>query len=294
MLAASCAFGLKVNSLEDRTNEFFTIGSSSFDLGSIKVALRLILIRTFPKFMRSIDFEFFPVKTKRFFKSMVLDTMKERVKKQIIRPDMINILMQVRSGKLKYREDDTGNDDDDAGFATVQESSIGKLHVNQSWTDDEIVAQCFLFFAAGFETSSTLLTFMTYELAINQEIQQKLYEEIRRVNGTLSTTRISYDTLSKLKYLDQVMSEALRKWSPALLTTRKCTKDFEFNYDGKKFMIERGKAIWVPVIAIHHDPKHFEDPEKFDPERFSDENRHKIKPGTFIPFGIGPRNCIGW
>lgn len=251
LCTASCAFGLKVDSLEDRTNEFFTIGMSSFNLSTIKVVLRLILLRTFPKLMRAIQLEFFSAKTKRFFKSMVLDTMKEREKKQIVRPDMINILMQVRSGKLKYRdeaEEETSNDD--AGFATAQESDIGKLHVNRNWTDDEIVAQCFLFFAAGFETVSTLMSFMSYELAINLDIQQKVYEEIRNVHDSLNGARISYDTLSKLKYLDQVMCEALRKWTPALLTTRKCTKDFEFNYDGKKFIIERGRAVWIPVYSV--------------------------------------------
>lgn len=245
---ASCAFGLKVNSLQDRTNEFFTIGTSSFNLKTLKVALRLVLIRTLPKLMRAINLEFFSAHAKRFFKSMVLDTMEERKKKQIIRPDMIQILMQVRSGKLKYQEEETANGD--AGFATVEESNIGKLQVNRNWTDDEIVAQCFLFFAAGFDTSSTLLSFMTYELAINPDIQQKIYEEICIATASMNGARLSYDTLSKLKYLDQVICEALRKWTPAILATRKCTKDHEFNLDGNKFKIERGRAIWIPVYSV--------------------------------------------
>lgn len=86
---ASCAFGLKVNSLTDRSNEFFTIGTSSLNFSSVKVALRLLLIRTLPAIMRAIDFELFTAKTKHFFKSMVLDTMDEREKKLIHRPDMV-------------------------------------------------------------------------------------------------------------------------------------------------------------------------------------------------------------
>lgn len=51
--------------------------------------------------------------------------------------------------------------------------------------------------------------------------------------------------------------------------------------------------ILYPIYSIQHDEKYFPKPEKFDPERFSDENKHTIKPGTYVPFGIGPRNCIG-
>lgn len=49
----------------------------------------------------------------------------------------------------------------------------------------------------------------------------------------------------------------------------------------------------IPIWSLHRDPKYYDDPEKFDPERFYDENKHKIKPYTYLPFGIGPRNCIG-
>lgn len=57
--------------------------------------------------------------------------------------------------------------------------------------------------------------------------------------------------------------------------------------------IEPKQLIAFPIHAIHMDEKYFPEPEKFDPERFSDDNKHDIKPGTYLPFGIGPRNCIG-
>lgn len=288
---ASCAFGLKVDSLRDPTNEFFRNGTNCLKFNSFRAAIRLILVRTLPKLMKFFNFDIFPTRIKQFFKSMVLDTMNEREKKIIFRPDMINILMQVRHGALKHENGKTH--DDDAGFATVEESNIGKIQVKQSWTDDEIVAQCFLFFAAGFDTASTLMSFLSYELAINPDIQRKLYDEICQVNKELNGGRLTYDILSKLKYLDQVISEGLRKWPPAIFNNRKCTKDFDFVLNGKKIFIERGRPIWIPTFSIHHDPKFFPDPKKFDPERFSDKNKHKIIPGSYIPFGMGPRNCIG-
>lgn len=251
-MIASCAFGLKVNSLQDRDNEFFTIGRDSFKFNNFRTAGRILLIRLMPKLTSAIKFEFFPTKVREFFQSMVLDTMAEREKKQIFRPDMIHILMQIRSGNLKRQPDseDVGMNNEDAGFATVQESTNHKGNVKTSWTDDELVAQCFIFFLAGFDTSSTLASFCAYELAINQDIQQKAYEEIRTVNAGLNGGQLTYESLSKLKYLDQVVSETLRVFPPFIFLNRRCTKDYEFDIDGQKILMERGKGLWIPTYSV--------------------------------------------
>jgi cytochrome P450 family 9 len=70
-------------------------------------------------------------------------------------------------------------------------------------------------------------------------------------------------------------------------------KDYQFDYEGKKFKIEKGQFFMIPIQGFHHDEKYFPEPEKFDPDRFSPENRHNIDPDTYLPFGVGPRNCIG-
>lgn len=139
-----------------------------------------------------------------------------------------------------------------------------------------------------------MLTLVTYELSINPDIQQKLYEELVKTENGLHGKRIDYETLHKLKYLDQVVSESLRKWPAAPVTDRACTKDYQCEFgEDKKFRFENGVSFWIPIYGLHHDPKYYPEPEKFDPERFSDENKHKIVPGTYMPFGVGPRNCIG-
>lgn len=97
-----------------------------------------------------------------------------------------------------------------------------------------------------------------------------------------------------MKYLDQVVSEGLRKWPINTITTRMCVKDYLCEYgDGEKFLFEKGLEFWIPIYGIHHDPQYYPDPETFDPDRFSDENKYKILPGTYLPFGLGPRGCIG-
>lgn len=97
-----------------------------------------------------------------------------------------------------------------------------------------------------------------------------------------------------MKYLDMVVSETLRKWPPAVVTDRKCTKEYLLkSNDGNDVLLKRGDEIYIPIFNIHRDPTFYENPEKFDPERFSDENKRLIQPSTYLPFGLGPRNCIG-
>lgn len=139
-----------------------------------------------------------------------------------------------------------------------------------------------------------MLTFAAYELAINPDIQAKLYDEIKKTNEKLNGQRITFDIIQKIKYLDQVVSESLRKWPPAVLTGRVCNKDFTFeDSTSLRFRIKKGCQVWIPIYGLHHDPLYFVNPDKFDPERFSDERRKDIVNGTYVPFGIGPRNCIG-
>lgn len=94
--------------------------------------------------------------------------------------------------------------------------------------------------------------------------------------------------------MDQVVSETLRMWPPAFVTDRLCVKNYAFDDEDKlKFQFEKGSVFWIPIYALHRDPKYFPQPENFDPERFNDENKKKIIHETYIPFGFGPRNCIG-
>jgi cytochrome P450 family 9 len=81
-------------------------------------------------------------------------------------------------------------------------------------------------------------------------------------------------------------------YPPAVLLDRKCVKTYTLPTE-PRFTLKPGDMVWLPIYALHHDPDYFPDPEKFDPERFSDENRGNIKNGTYLPFGSGPRNCIG-
>jgi cytochrome P450 family 9 len=79
-----------------------------------------------------------------------------------------------------------------------------------------------------------------------------------------------------------------------MIIDRICTKPYEMvNSDGTKVTLNVGDGISIPVAAIHRDPKYWPNPGKFDPERFSEANKDQIVPSAYMPFGAGPRNCIG-
>lgn len=80
-------------------------------------------------------------------------------------------------------------------------------------------------------------------------------------------------------------------YPPVPNLTRECVRKYKI--PGTEVEIEPGVGVFVPIYALQRDPEYFEDPNTFNPERFSDENKDKIKPFTYLPFGDGPRNCIG-
>lgn len=134
---------------------------------------------------------------------------------------------------------------------------------------------------------------MAHELALNEDIQQKLYAEVKSVYERLGGSPITYEALQSMKYMDQVVSETLRRWPTAAAAERSIGKPYVLEDGSKnKISLQTGNGIWIPIIAIHLDEQYYPNPYKFDPERFSDENKQKIKSGTYIPFGLGNRNCI--
>lgn len=276
---ASAAFGISVNSFANENNDFYVIGKRILDFGSFLSAIKLIFLRAAPAIMKALDIQFIDGNARKYFRDIVVDTMDIREKQNITRPDMINLLMPLRKfGSLNNQ---------------IEGISPDSQLVKRTWSDDEIVAQCFVFMAGGFETSATLLSFMSYELARNPDVQEKLYAEVSELNERLHGKQVPYDELNKMKYMDMVISESLRKWSPATFTDRVCVKDYAYKDENTNFVIEKGTVLWFPFQSFHHDPLYFPQPDQFDPERFNEENIKTIVPGTYLPFGIGPRNCIG-
>lgn len=268
---ATTAFGFKINTMKDKENQFFTMGKKITDFGSGKLLLFFLLFN-FQKLFCFINITIMPKEFKEYYINLVMGAMKERFQKKIFRPDMINLLMEVQG----------------MGVQTKGDVKVAK------WTECEIVAQCFFFFLSGFDSVATLLCFISHELMENQEIQDKLKSEIDEVLTKLNGEQLTYEILNAMKYLDCVVSEGLRKWPTNIMTDRVCTKPIEIQdpETGESIQMKPGDKLWFPIVGIHRDSKYFSDPLKFNPDRFSEENKDNINPNAFIPFGAGPRMCI--
>jgi len=157
--------------------------------------------------------------------------------------------------------------------------------------DDEITGNAFVFILAGYETTATSLAFTAYLIAAHSDVQERLIAEIDEVIDDQLKAEDLAEAVGKLPYLDMVMKEALRMYPPIPLHFGRYAS-VEKTIMGK--VIPEGSAVMIPTWYIHHDPNTWPDPWKFDPERFSPENRHSIKEMSYLPFGEGPRKCIGW
>ncbi|KAK9752573.1 Cytochrome P450 [Popillia japonica] len=292
-IIATAAFGIKCDSINEQTNEFYVMGKKVTTFTLLR-SITFFMYSIIPSFCKAINLKLFPDDIYNFFMKLIKDTIQTRETQRIVRPDMINLLIEARKGK---KNDDTSNGVIDTGFATVQESSI---HTNptkskQELTDVDIAAQAMIFFFAGFDSVSTLMYFMGYELVVNPDVQKRLQEEIdetlRECNG-----KLTYEALMKMEYMDMVVCETLRKWPAAIGTDRVCSKPFTIdpvNPGENPVDLKPGDVVFVPIVGIHRDPKYYPNPDTFDPERFSSDNKGNIKPYTYMPFGLGPRNCIG-
>ncbi|KAM9854475.1 thromboxane-A synthase [Aulostomus maculatus] len=154
-------------------------------------------------------------------------------------------------------------------------------------TEDEIVGQAFVFLLAGYETSSNTLAFTCYLLALHPECQRKVQEEVDDFYCRHESP--DYTNIQELKYLEMVMCEALRLYPPGFRFAREVERDCVVNGQS----LPKGATLEIPAGFLHYDPEHWPEPEKFLPERFTPEARANRHPFVYLPFGAGPRNCVG-
>ncbi|KAF7988088.1 hypothetical protein HCN44_007582 [Aphidius gifuensis] len=259
---ATCAFGISINSMKDKDNEFYTLGRKGTKFEGALAMIKMMFIQSFPNLSKLFNIQFIDSKVDRFFQNVVEDTIRTRDEKGITRPDMIQLMMETRANE------------------TGPTLSI-----------QEMTSQAFIFFFGGFESSSSLMSFAAHEIAANPEIQKKLQNEIDEMFEKTNED-VTYEAVNGLVYLDAVINEALRCYPILGVLDRVCTKSFELppTLPGKKpLRLEPGDFIWMPVYPIQRDPIYFDDPDKFNPDRFIKDPKGTLN----SPAGLGPRMCIG-
>ena len=163
-----------------------------------------------------------------------------------------------------------------------------KLNHSQNNEDlDEImiVATAMIIMVAGYDTTATTLTFTIYEMAKNPKIQAKLQDEIDLALLNNNGKMPGYQTVQGLEYLDMVVQEILRLYTPVPMISRGV--DMDYQIPGHNVKLKAKQEIQVPIIGIHRDPSHYEKPNEFYPEHFKPEAKANRHPYAFLAFGQG-------
>ncbi|MFB6270562.1 MAG: cytochrome P450 [Halobacterium sp.] len=154
--------------------------------------------------------------------------------------------------------------------------------------ETEIRSQLMTFLFAGHETSATALTWLLYELGRKPAVQGRLQAEVDAViDGDYATPA----DLPRLDYTEQVVREGLRRYPPATAVFRETREDAVVG----GYRIPEGTFVTVPQFVVHRDPRWWDDPHAFDPDRWAgiDDPPGDRPEYSYFPFGGGPRHCIG-
>ncbi|XP_065083414.1 probable cytochrome P450 6d4 [Ochlerotatus camptorhynchus] len=264
---ASVGFGVECNSLEKPDEVFRRLGMKFFSK-SWKTSVRMLMAFVAPKINRFLQVKLVDDDVEEYMLELVRDTIARREGGGVVRKDFIQMLVQLRNQ-----------------VELTERWEMDKVDHKKSLTVEEMAAQSFVFLNAGYETTSSTITFCLFELCRNREHLARVVGEIDRV---LEGREISYETIGEMTYLETCIDETLRKYPISPVLFRKCTKPYKI--PETEVVVEKGTLIHIPLLGLQYDARYYEDPLKFDPDRFAERSGDSL---PYYSFGVGPRICIG-
>lgn len=259
---AQFSFGMKVPEVANKDSKFVRSAAAFGFPASAPDTFLTILFTSFPAIGNYFaGQEIIPAM--KYFISVLRGSMKERRQSGITRPDLVNILM-------------------DAIDQKVPSAEYKRLKIDEPL----VVLQGAEMLMAAYDTVGTAITTTAYFITVHPDIQQRVRKEAAAV---LAEGPLTYDSLNQLPLLEACVQEALRLVPILHRHFRIAVRDWE--YDGVR--IPAGTETIIPVTPLHRNPDVFPDPDNFDPDRWLGEDRRTLGQYHFMPFGLGPRSCIG-
>jgi len=228
--------------------------------------------------------------------SHTICTVQEFIVRQTLQP-YLNPWFEV-SGELRRHEDMRARADSvllayirqrrnqEPGHDLLQTLMDARYSDGEGMPDELVLSESMQLLVAGHETSSNALSWLLYLLSSRPDCLEKIRQEF---DSVLGDSPISYTHVPRFEFTTQVIQEALRLYPPFWMVDRLAVADDRAG----DLAIRRGSTVIVFVYGAHHAPLHWQDPERFDPERFTKANEKQHTPFTYLPFGAGPRGCIG-
>ncbi|XP_046966797.1 cytochrome P450 6B6-like [Vanessa cardui] len=271
----ACGFGLDSDSLKEENSAFRKLGATIFKVGFKEISV-IFLKEFFPTIFKNLKVM---TRVEKGIYQLVNEVLCQRNYEPSGRNDFIDLLLECKKkGTIVCESIERKKSDGTPEIATIE------MNI------DLIVAQVFVFFAAGFETSSSATSFTLHELAHHPDIQNKVQEEIDRVLERYDN-KLSYDAIKEMQYLEWTFKEAMRMFPSLGFLMRKCAHKYTF--EDLDLTIDEGVRVIIPIQAMQNDPKYFDNPNEFRPERFDPKNYNGENKYVYLPFGVGPRACIG-
>ncbi|XP_034473827.1 probable cytochrome P450 309a1 [Drosophila innubila] len=221
-----------------------------------------------------------------FNKTAIAPIMRRMFRMRFFTQESNDIYLKLTQDAAKLRQSGSGTSRNDYLSHLLQLQQKGA-------TDDDMVGHALTLLMDGFETSGAVLYHFLYTLGEYQEQQEKLRAEI--LNALETDKIITYEQLNALPYLDQCVNESMRLTSAIGFFIKICTKPTTIDLgDGKILNVEPGITVAIPTYHLHHDEAFYSDPMTFKPERFDNDAASEFtKRGCLLPFGDGPRICMG-
>jgi cytochrome P450 len=228
--------------------------------------------------------------------SQTISTIQEFMVRQTIQP-YLNPWFAV-SGELRRHDDMRARADailldyirrrrrEAPGHDLLQILMDARYSDGEGMSDELILSESMQLLVAGHETSSNALSWLLYLLSSHPDCVERLRGEF---DSVLGGEPLTYSHVPKLEFAAQVVQEGLRLYPPFWMVDRMALSDDRAG----DLLIPRGSTVVVFIYGVHHSPRHWENPERFDPERFTKPNERLHTPCTWLPFGAGPRGCIG-
>ncbi|XP_016116666.1 cytochrome P450 3A56-like [Sinocyclocheilus grahami] len=270
-VVTSTAFSVDIDSLNNPKDPFVTNIKKMLKFDFLNpLFLFTALFPFITPVLDKMDYALFPTSVTDFFYAALKKIKSERVAKdhKKKRVDFLQLMV-------------------DSQTAGKTEHGSSTEHTEKGLSDHEILSQSMIFIFAGYETTSSTLSFFFYNLATNPEAMKKLQEEIDQTFADKAP--VDYEAVMNMEYLDAALHESLRLFPVAGRLERVCKKTVDIN----GLLIPKDMVVMIPTYALHRDPDYWSDPESFKPERFTKDNNESIDPYMYMPFGLGPRNCIG-
>jgi cytochrome P450 len=180
--------------------------------------------------------------------------------------------------------------------STSGEDLLSKLIIVQSddgstMTDTQLCDEIITILIAGHETTSNALTWTYYLLSQNPQIERRVFEEIDQVLGENGNEYkpSSIADLPKLKYVEKVFRESMRLYPPVWTMGRFAVNDYPLG----GYTIPKGSSLMFSQYVMHHGAKYYDNPESFDPDRWTEEFKMHLPRFSYFPFGGGIRGCVG-